>query len=96
LKKDFVVLLEQTRGGKNIFSILVRGDNYIFKRRDLPKNIKDFYGIKDDEADIIKYDVPHISSDQRVNQDKGLRSKLIKIKLAKKKLEEEKKEFMKK
>ena len=96
LKKDYILLLEQPRSGKTQYSIVGKGGNYIFKKRDLPKNIKDFFGIREDESEVLRYDVPHFSRNKRKINMNDVRKKLIKIKIAKRKIKKEIEEMNKK
>jgi len=47
-KKDFIMLLEQQMDGRSSYGAVSRVGNYIFKRRDLPDVIRDFFGVGDD------------------------------------------------
>lgn len=82
LKKDFIVLLEHSRLGKTVYSIVGKNNNYVFKKKDLPKNIKDYYGFKNDEENSIKYEIPHKN---KKNDENKVKKKMRKIKMAKKK-----------
>jgi len=84
LKRDFVVLLEYSRLGKTVYSIVGRQNGYVFKKKDLPKSIKDYYGFKDDVNNGIKYNVPHMNTNNNINK---IKRKMKKIKMAKKKIE---------
>ncbi len=49
LKKDYILLLEQQQNNKNIYSVIGKNGSYVFKKKDLPKNIKEFFGLKNSE-----------------------------------------------
>ena len=88
MKKDFVILFEQNRMGKTIFNIVGRKDKYIFKKKDLPKEIKDYFGFREEEENQFNYKIPHMNNS---NKSEKVREKLKRIKLEKRKLEKKKK-----
>lgn len=88
MKKDFIVLLEQNRMGKTIYNIVGRKNNYIFKKKELPKPIKEYYGIRNEQENRINYKVPHMNNS---NNSEKVRAKMRKVKLEKRKLEKKKK-----
>ena len=51
LKKDFILLLEQQQSNRNHYSIISKNGNYFFKRKDLPKNIKEFFTIQNNSEE---------------------------------------------
>ena len=86
LKKDFVLLFEHNRLGKMIYNIVGKNGNYIFKRKDLPKEIKNFYGMKEEEEEKITFNVPHMTNQKnRSKENAEVKKKMVKIKMAKKK-----------
>lgn len=86
LKKDFIILLEQPMGQKITYSMVGKGNNYIFKRKELPKYILE-------KCDIANYNdnQPNIKYKNNTPQPKK-----IKIKLAKKKIINEIEELLSK
>ena len=51
LKKDFIILFDNSKMEEHNFSIVGKQNNYIFKKKDLPKIIKNFIGFEDNSED---------------------------------------------